>query len=89
MNEEAPLTEVHVLNSRLMLSITKEISSEGGNEKELLALKFRVEQFKRLLVRKFSDHYNSEIYSCSFVCWVTFWRTCRPWYFSCAGLITS
>lgn len=52
----APLTKVYVLYSELMLSMKTDSGLNGWSEEQLMELNYRIEKFKRSLIRKFSDH---------------------------------
>lgn len=60
------LTKVNVLFSELVLNVWRENGCEGGNKKELLNLEYRVEPFKRVFVRMFSQQCIHGVYTLKF-----------------------
>lgn len=64
--EETSLSKVHVLYSELLLSMTKVEISEGLNENRLTELQRKREEFKKLLLRKFSAYCSSGLYTPKF-----------------------
>lgn len=64
--EEPPMTIVNVLYSELNAECARRKRLGEWNDKELLKLQYKVEQFKRLLVRTFRKQCNSAIYTLKF-----------------------
>lgn len=61
---------------------------EGSNEKELLQLKFQVEQFKGLFVQTSSEYCNSGVYTLKFHALVSLVEDLQACYSVCTGCIT-
>lgn len=64
--KETPLTKVHAIYPELMLSSKGEKRHKGWSKKQLMELKYCVEQFKRSLVRTCSHHCNFGLYTLTF-----------------------
>lgn len=54
--EKPSLIKVHVLYSEPMLRMTKDEVSKGWKGNKMMELQCKIEELKRLLVRKFSVH---------------------------------
>lgn len=60
-----PLTEIHVLYSKLMLSMTTDC--KGWGERQLMGVKFYLDQINnKSIERRFSYHCNFKLYSLKF-----------------------